>query len=184
VKNQVTKGQWVVRGVDRVDDNARQIYFRASGLYPDQDPYYVHYCRIKLRWHTIRKTHRRGRHPPHDYSPGGKYLLDIYSRVDLAPVTELRRAEDGTLSARLRRATPPRLPPRLAAAGAVRRQGRDGQTDIFGIIHRPTNFDENKKYPVIEDILRRPTRLLSSPRISRAISAAGAGRIRFHHRSD
>jgi len=56
----------------------------------------------------------------------------------------------------LRRATPPRLPPPVGSRRAVRRQGRDGQTDIFGIIHRPTNFDENKKYPVIEDIYAGP----------------------------
>ncbi|MBC7853740.1 MAG: DPP IV N-terminal domain-containing protein, partial [Pirellulaceae bacterium] len=46
VKNQVTKGEWVVRGVDRVDDEKRQIWFRAGGIYPEQDPYYIHHCRV------------------------------------------------------------------------------------------------------------------------------------------
>jgi len=48
VKNQITQGEWVVRGVDRVDKEKRQIWFRASGLHPEQDPYYVHYCRINF----------------------------------------------------------------------------------------------------------------------------------------
>jgi len=65
VKNQVTKGQWVVRGVDRVDDNARQIYFRASGLYPDQDPYYVHYCRINFDGTQFVKLTEGDGNPPH-----------------------------------------------------------------------------------------------------------------------
>ena len=44
VKNQITKGEWVVRGVDRVDEKERQVWFRAGGVYPDQDPYYIHYA--------------------------------------------------------------------------------------------------------------------------------------------
>src|SRR5262249_23937315 len=48
VKNQITKGEWLVRFVDRVDVKNRQIWFRAGGIYPSQDPYHVHYCRINF----------------------------------------------------------------------------------------------------------------------------------------
>jgi len=48
VKNQVTKGAWVVRGVDSVDVAKRQIYFRASGQIANQDPYFIHYYRINF----------------------------------------------------------------------------------------------------------------------------------------
>ena len=40
VLNQITRGNWVVRGVDKVDEKSRQIWFRAGGIYPDQDPYH------------------------------------------------------------------------------------------------------------------------------------------------
>ena len=43
VKNQITSGPWVVRGVQRVDPQQRRIWFRAGGVYPEQDPYYIHY---------------------------------------------------------------------------------------------------------------------------------------------
>ena len=48
VKNQITKGDWVVRGVDRVDDDKRQIWFQASGMNAGQDPYFIHYYRINF----------------------------------------------------------------------------------------------------------------------------------------
>ena len=48
VKNQITRGEWVVRQVDRVDDKTRQVWFRAGGIRPGQDPYYVHYCRVNF----------------------------------------------------------------------------------------------------------------------------------------
>src|SRR5262245_63696549 len=48
VKNQITRGPWVVRGVDFVDTAKRQIWFRAGGVYGEQDPYYIHYCRVNF----------------------------------------------------------------------------------------------------------------------------------------
>jgi dipeptidyl aminopeptidase/acylaminoacyl peptidase len=36
-------------------------------------------------------------------------------------------------------------------------KGRDGKTDIYGVIYRPTNFDAKKKYPIVEEIYSGPT---------------------------
>src|SRR5206468_1992580 len=92
-----------------------------------------------------------------EYSPNGKYLLDSYSRVDLAPVVEVRRTEDGALACEVERGDVTKL----AAAGwkapeQFVAKGRDGKTDIYGVIFRPSNFDPAKKYPVIEDIYAGP----------------------------
>jgi dipeptidyl aminopeptidase/acylaminoacyl peptidase len=35
-------------------------------------------------------------------------------------------------------------------------KGRDGQTEIWGVIFRPTTFDATKKYPVVENIYAGP----------------------------
>jgi len=87
VKTQITKGKWVVRGVDRIDDATRRIWFRAGGIYPDQDPYYVHYCRINFDGTGLMvMTAGDGTHEI-AYSPDRKYIVDTYSRVDMAPVT-------------------------------------------------------------------------------------------------
>ena len=157
IKNQITKGEWVVRGVERVDDEKRQIWFRASGIYPGQDPYDIHYCRINFDGTGLVKlTAEDGTHAVR-YSPDGRFFLDSYSRVDMAPVTELRRANHGTLVCILETAdasalmkTGWRAPERFVA------KGRDGKTDIHGVIYRPTNFDPAKKYPVIEQIYAGP----------------------------
>ena len=91
VKNQITKGPWVVRGVDRVDEARRQIWFRAGGIHPGQDPYYIHYCRVNFDGSGLTVlTEGDGTHKI-DFSPDGRYLIDTYSRVDMPPVTELRR---------------------------------------------------------------------------------------------
>jgi dipeptidyl-peptidase 4 len=157
VKNQITKGNWVVRGIERVDEAKRQIWFRAGGIHSGQDPYYIHYCRVNFDGTGLTLlTAGDGTHRI-DYSPDQRYLIDSYSRVDLPPVTELRRVSDGGLVCVLEKADWGALlrsgwktPERFTA------KGRDGATDIYGVIFRPTKFDPAKKYPIIEEIYAGP----------------------------
>jgi dipeptidyl aminopeptidase/acylaminoacyl peptidase len=85
------------------------------------------------------------------------YFVDTYSRVDMPNVSELRRTADRSLVAVLEKADISALlaagykPPEVFTA-----KGRDGKTDIWGVIVRPTNFDPTKKYPVIENIYAGP----------------------------
>jgi dipeptidyl aminopeptidase/acylaminoacyl peptidase len=157
VMKQITKGQWVVRGIDRVDEEKRQIWFRASAKNSDQDPYFIHYYRVNLDGTgLIALTEGNGNHyiePSADW----RYFIDTYSRVDAAPVHELRRGTDGSLVLQFEKADITDLkaqgwkPPEVFVAKA-----RDGKTDIWGLIHRPRDFDPNRKYPVIEDVYAGP----------------------------
>ena len=157
VKNQITKGEWVVRGVDLVDKEKRQIWFRAGGIRDGQDPYYIHYARVNFDGSGLTiLTEGNGSHSA-EFSPDRKFLVDSYSRVDQATITELRRAEDGKLVTKLEVANVDELvnagwraPERFVA------KARDSVTDIYGVIVRPTNFDPAKKYPVIENIYAGP----------------------------
>ena len=157
VKNQITAGPWVVRGVEQVDEEQRQIWFRAGGLRPEQDPYYVHLCRVNFDGTgLVVLTEGDGTHEV-TFSPDRRYLIDRWSRVDLPPVTELRSADDGHLICALERAdwsgllaTGWRAPERFVA------KGRDCRTEIYGIIIRPSSFDPEKAYPVIEQIYAGP----------------------------
>jgi len=157
IKCRITKGKYVVRAVDQIDQQQRQIWFRASGKNPDQDPYFMHYYRVNFDGSgLVALTEGNGYHSV-QYSPDRKYLIDTYSRLDMAPVHELRRASDGRLMCELERADVAELeesgwePPEVFAA-----KGRDGKTDIWGIICRPRDFDPRKKYAVIEDIYAGP----------------------------
>ena len=156
VKNQITKGDWVMRGVDSVDVANRQIYFRAGGMNANQDPYFIHYYRINFDGTgLVAYTEADGSHTV-TWSPDHTFYIDSYSRVDLPTVTELRRVSDkGTL---------PLEKGDMSAAGkdgfrapeVFVSKARDGKTDIWGIIVRPVTFDPNKKYPVIEQIYAGP----------------------------
>ncbi|MGN6554079.1 MAG: DPP IV N-terminal domain-containing protein [Verrucomicrobiota bacterium] len=157
VKNQITHGDWVVRGVDRVDAEKRQVWFHAGGLRAGEDPYYIHYARINFDGSGLTiLTEGDGTHSI-EFSPDKRFIIDSWSRVDMAPVIDLRRADSGKLSCRLEEADASELfasgwkaPERFVA------KGRDGSTDIYGVIYRPSEFDAARKYPVIEDIYAGP----------------------------
>ncbi len=82
IKNQITKGEFVVRGIERIDEAKRQIWFQASGKNPDQDPYFVHHYRVNFDGSgLVALTAGNGEHTV-QYSPDRKNLIDTYSRVD------------------------------------------------------------------------------------------------------
>jgi dipeptidyl aminopeptidase/acylaminoacyl peptidase len=157
VKNPITKGPWVVRGVDRIDEAGRQVWFRASGKNSGQDPYFVHFYRVNFDGtDLVALTEGDGNHTV-QYSPDRKYLIDTYSRVDSPPAHKLRRVSDGKLVRELEEADVSELrargwePPEVFAT-----KGRDATTFIWGIICRPRDFDPNRRYPVIEQIYAGP----------------------------
>jgi len=179
VKNQITRGEWVVRNVNYVDDDKRQIWFEAGGMNSGQDPYFTHYYRINFDGTGLVKyTQADGNHTV-TYSPDRQYYVDTWSRVDLPPVSQLRRTEDQKVIAELEKADASAL---LAAGFKFPEvfvaKGRDGKTDIWGVIIRPTNFDPNKKYPVIENIYAGPQgsfvpKSFSPPAADQAIAELG-----------
>jgi len=153
----VTRGEFVVRHVDKVDEERRQIWFRASGRHRDQDPYLKHFYRVNFDGTGFTAlTESDGDHEIR-YSPDRKFIIDTYSRIDRAPAHELRRVSDGKLVCKLEETDISELvatgwePPEVFSA-----KGRDGTTDIWGIVCKPADFDPSVKYPILEDMYAGP----------------------------
>jgi len=157
IKNQITKGEWVVRGVERVDEAKRQIYFRASGMDPKIDPYFVHYYRINFDGTGLTALTEGNATHNVAFSQDLKFYVDRWSRVDLPTVLQLRSVEDGKVLMELAMTDITELNKSgWQVPEAFVAKGRDGKTDIWGVIIRPSNFDPKKKYPVIENIYAGP----------------------------
>lgn len=157
VLRQITKGPWVVHDVIRVDEARKRIYFTAGGMKPGQDPYFQNFYRIDFDGANLTPLTPADAYHDVALSPDGETFVDTYSRVDLPPVAELRRTSDGGLVATIEKGDISRL----VAAGFKAPEpfvakGRDGKTDIYGLIVKPRDFDPRKKYPVIENIYAGP----------------------------
>ena len=156
-KNQITKGNWVVRGVQHVDPAARQIWFSAGGMYPGKDPYFATYYRINFDGSGLTRLTEADAYHTAAFSADMKFYADTYSRIDMAPVLEVRRTADNSLVSTVERGDIGELTKTgWKAPEVLVAKGRDGQTDIWGIIIRPSNFDPSKKYPVVENIYAGP----------------------------
>ena len=156
-KQEITRGPWIVRNIDSIDAKRREVWFSASGMNPDEDPYYIHYYRIGFDGqHLVSLTPAKANHIV-TFSPDRKYYLDAYSEINVPTVTELHRTADGKkvldveqADASLYLAAGFRFPEPFVA------KGRDGVTDIWGVIVRPNDFDPSKRYPIIENIYAGP----------------------------
>ena len=158
VDYQITKGEWVVRRVLRVDEERNTIYFTASGVNPKEDPYHIHYYKIGLDGkHMTCLTPEEGNHSA-TFNEDYTLMVDKYSTVEQAPVTVLRSTEGEKAEARtLARADLSKIKAEGWRAPEIfTAPGRDGTTPMWGIIQRPTNFDPQKKYPIIEYIYSGP----------------------------
>lgn len=165
VKNQITKGEWVVREIEQISWETREIRLTVYGINPSEDPYYAHLARVHLddgSQFTLltpgNGTHTWKYSPP-DPTTGNtpSYLLDTYSRIDQLPVTILRSSSTGDALVTIEEDATSALvsegyiPPQIFVA-----PGRDNQTPIYGMILPPSNLDPTKKYPILEDIYASP----------------------------
>ena len=168
---QVTRGEYYVREIQRVDEKNGIVYFSANGKsglrhsdrnsptrqLQEEDPYLIHYYKIDLKGKKLTcLTPEEGNHQA-VYSDDMAYMIDTYSTVTTPPVTVLRSGKDGRIIRTLEQADITALQAKGWKAPEVFvAKGRDSRTDMWGIIVRPSNFDPAKKYPVIEYIYSGP----------------------------
>ncbi len=150
LKNQITSGNWTVLDVERVDEASRTIWFTAAGREPG-NPYFERLYSVKLDGSRLRLLTPDSASHDVAFSPDGRYFVDSHGTPDTPPVTDLRDAE-GNLVLTVQRADISRL----VAAGwkppiSFTVKARDGTTDLYGLLYRPTGFDSTRKYPVVDN---------------------------------
>ncbi|MFV0290255.1 MAG: DPP IV N-terminal domain-containing protein [Mangrovibacterium sp.] len=157
VKRQITKGEWVVRKVIRVDEEKEQILFEASGMNLGEDPYHIHCYRINFDGTELIDLTPEKQNHKLTFSFDYNYFVDSYSTVNTAPTSVLKKSSDGTVVIELEQADISSLLVKgWNAPEPFVAKGRDGKTDIWGNIYRPTNFDASKSYPIVEYIYAGP----------------------------
>ena len=156
IKNQITKGNFVVTQIVKIDRDAKVIYFEANGREAGRDPYFSHFYRVDMDGRNMTLlTPEDGNHQV-TLSLDGKYFIDNYSKPDVPPVAVLRDTT-GKLIADLEKGSVERL----AATGwkpvtPIKVKSNDGKWDLYGLMFTPTNLDKSKKYPVVNYIYPGP----------------------------
>ncbi len=155
-KHQITSGPWNVTQVLRVDEQARVIYFTAVGREAGRDPYFRHFYRVGMDGKNLELLSPAD--GDHDVSldKSGRFFVDTWSTPDTPPTTMLRDASGADVLP-LEQADITRLvatgwqPPQRITVKA-----RDGETDLHGLMFKPTSFDATKRYPIINNVYPGP----------------------------
>jgi dipeptidyl aminopeptidase/acylaminoacyl peptidase len=178
LKHQITRGAWNVLQVLRIDERTRTIYFTGAGREPG-DPYFRKLYSVRMDGSRLTLLTPEDANHDVTWSPSARFFVDSYSRPDVPPVTVLRDLSGRTVLT-LERADISRLlatgwtPPMSFSVKA-----RDGQTDLYGLMYRPTAFDSTRKYPIINHHYPGPqsgsvgSRSFSAARDNRALAELG-----------
>ena len=154
--NQITTGEGTVTQLLKVDEKNRRLYFLADGREKGRDPYFAHFYRVGFDGKNLALLTPEDANHEISLSPSGGFFFDSYSKPDVPPVAVLRDA-DGKLINTLEKGDISRL----VAAGwkppvPIVVKARDGVTDLYGLMFKPTNLDQKKKYPIVNHIYPGP----------------------------
>ena len=156
LKRQITSGDWNVTQVEHLDPASRTIWLRGVGHEAGRDPYFQHFYKVGMDAGDVSLLTPEDANHTITVAEDGRYFVDTYSTIATAPVSVLRDA-DGKQVVEIARTDLARL----KAAGWVPPtsftvKARDGKTDLYGQMFKPSNFDASKKYPVVTYIYPGP----------------------------
>lgn len=156
LKNAVTSGEWVTEGIQYVDEKLRYMVFEGEGREKGEDPYYRHLYRVNLDGTGLKLLDPGDASHAVNVADSGRFFVDNSSRVNTAPksvlydnagnvVLELETTDVGA----------------LLAAGfqypePFQVKADDGVTDLYGVMYKPFDFDEKRKYPIIAYVYPGP----------------------------
>jgi dipeptidyl aminopeptidase/acylaminoacyl peptidase len=157
VSTPITNGQYFIDNIVEVDEDKGVIYFLASGKEARRNPYHTQFYRIDLDGKNLKLVTEENAHHEVSISPDNNYFFDNYSTVNQPTTSVLRNAKNGKIIKEITKADVSAISAQGWKAPEVFESlGRDGKTKIYGAMWKPSNFDSNKSYPVIDNSYTGP----------------------------
>jgi len=174
----LTDGEFYVNGIDRIDEENQKIFFRASNKEEGRNPYYQHLYSVSFGGKGLKLLTEEDRNHQIRISPDGNYFVDNFSTVNIETTTVLRSAKSGEVMVTMGKANLTGLEewsrPEIFTVLA-----HDGQTTLYGVLWKPTNFDPNKNYPIIDNSYTGPHTQVFPKDFSRAFSNQSLAELGF-----
>jgi dipeptidyl aminopeptidase/acylaminoacyl peptidase len=156
VKNQITHGDGDVMQVLHVDEKARVIYFLALGKEADRDPYFASLYRVNFDGTGMKLLTPENANHDVTMAPDGRGFIDVASTPETPAIAKVRDDDGNALMDVAQQDIS-----KLRAAGwkpltPIKVKARDGKTDLYGFMFKPTNFDAAKRYPIVDHVYPGP----------------------------
>jgi len=146
----ITKGNYYINSVVYTKEDKEEIYFLASGKEPNTNPYHQKLYRVNFDGEVTLLTPENTHHII-TFSEDGKHFSDNYSTISIPTKTVLRESKTGKILTSLTEADVSQIESKGWTVPEVfELTAKDGKTTIYGALWKPTNFDSNKTYPIID----------------------------------
>lgn len=145
----LTKGEFPATRIHKVDEKNGYLYY--SG-YSDQHPLCEQLQRVKLTGKNQKRlTPLSMNYSRFEISPDGKYFTAQFEDINTPPSTALFSSEGKLVKVLAQDEKPEKQLSELFSFTA-----NDGSTILYGVLHKPEDFDPNKKYPLILSVYGGP----------------------------
>lgn len=155
LKHQITKGNWRVLDLQHVNEKHRTIYFTASNR-GEGNPYYHYLYKMNMDGSGLVNLTPEQKHHEITWSASKKYFTDTYSTPDTPPVSVIRNRDGEVMMSLEKGDISPLKNEGWVAPEPFTVKARDGETDLYGLMYKPTNFDPDKSYPVLNYLYPGP----------------------------
>lgn len=155
LKNQITRGEFSGRGIEGVDAAAGAFYFEATGG-EEGDPYYRHLYRVNLDGSGLTVLNAGDFDTSVSLSESNRFFVNNFSRVDTVPEVDLRNRNGQVVMALETADLSLLMEAGFEFPEPFRVKADDSITDLYGVMYKPFDFDESKRYPIIAYVYPGP----------------------------
>ena len=155
LKLQITEGSWAVLQIQQVDLENQQIYFLGSNREPG-DPYFQYLYRVNFDGTELTNLTPEIANHQISWSESAEYFSDVYSTPNTAPVSVVRNTAGDTQLVLEETDIGPLITSGWVAPEPFIVKARDQITDLYGLLYKPSNFEETKAYPVLNYLYPGP----------------------------
>jgi len=155
LKNQITEGDWTVLRIQKINEKKREIIFTAGGREPG-DPYFQYLYSVNMDGTDLKLLTPDSANHTITLSPMAYYFVDVYSSPVDPPISVLRNISGDKLITLEEADISKLIDYGWQAPECFTVKARDGETDLYGQMFKPSDFSPGKKYPIINNIYPGP----------------------------
>lgn len=156
LKNQITSGPFHCNSIEGIDTKNRVLYFTANAREKDEDPYYTHLYHINFDGSGLKLLNKGNFNHRVSMNDSSTFFVNNYSRVNTTPKSELRNNLGGKIKDLETADLSLLFEVGYKFPESFKVKADDGITDIYGVMYKPYDFDENKLYPIIAYVYPGP----------------------------
>jgi len=156
-RHQLTTGQWTVADVPAAEKSGHHLFVVGRGREAGRDPYVRSLYSVDREGRSTKLLTPEALDHDVSVSPDGRFFVDNQSLIDRPTTTTLRSTRSGAVVMKLQDADISELTKRkLILPEPFTATAADGETALYGAIYKPSTFDPNKRYPIVEFIYAGP----------------------------